>query len=611
MRVKATPPLQCRVPRATFALLAVCVGIAGACGGGRPAFEGPVSLLPRGSGGPRVGPVTLEGDARPALLETASLRASLPARPLLTFGVGSSFTGGGEAPGWLRLQVRAGERLLVERTLNPRALRGWRDMSFVLEGLGREASIVFSLALTDRAGQPIAVPPGMTLAISDPVVHDLDAYGRSKGIVLISIDTLRRDHVGAYGYAPPTTPRLDGLARAGIVAEDAVSVSSWTLPSHLSMLSSVDPAVHGGTDMRHGDNGRTPLLPALLRDAGYATQAVTSHLYVSGVYGLDRGFDRLDFHQDRRANDVASRAIDLVDRFGDRPFFLFLHFYDPHWHYDPPEGTRALFAKPYAGAITGRWGDFSTRPASAVTPADLEHLLALYDGEIRFVDDEVGRVLDHLSARGALANTLVVVTSDHGEEFLEHGSWEHQKTLYEEVIRVPLVVNGPGVTARREAAPVSLLDVAPTILAWAGVAAPASFQGRSLLGGSPSLGERESYGETDHTTDGTHKLFLRAGARRWKAILSLDASGTAVRGEEWFDLAGDPSEKTSARPAAAAADAIRARAVARWKAGRAAASSASRPVCLSDEQKERLRALGYVDPGGDAATCPPESGAAR
>jgi arylsulfatase A-like enzyme len=112
-----------------------------------------------------------------------------------------------------------------------------------------------------------------------------------------------------------------------------------------------------------------------------------------------------------------------------------------------------------------------------VTPADLEHLLALYDGEIRYTDDEMGRVLDHLSARGALANTLVVVTSDHGEEFLEHGSWEHQKTLYGEVIRVPLVVRGPGVPARREPAPVSLLDVAPTVLAWAGLPAPASFQG--------------------------------------------------------------------------------------------------------------------------------------
>jgi arylsulfatase A-like enzyme len=367
------------------------------------------------------------------------------------------------------------------------------------------------------------------------------------------------------------------------------------------MLSSVDPAVHGGTDMGHGYNGVPPLLPALLRAAGYATQAVTSHLYVSGVYGLDRGFDRLDFHQDRRATDVANRAIDVIDRFGDRPLFLFLHFYDPHWHYDPPEAQRALFAKPYTGSITGRWGDFSVRPPSSVSAADLQHLIALYDGEIRYADDELGRVLDHLAARSSLKNALLVVTSDHGEEFLEHGSWEHQKTLYEEVIRVPLVVSGPGIAARREDAPVSLLDVAPTILAWAGVTAPPSFQGRSLLSGP---GDREAYGETDHTVDRTHKLFLRAGAARWKAILSLGADG-AVRREEWYDLAADPRESKSAPPASAAAEAIRARALARWKAGRGA-GAASRAVCLSAEQKEKLRALGYVDPGGDA-TCPADA----
>jgi len=170
------------------------------------------------------------------------------------------------------------------------------------------------------------------------------------------------------------------------------------------------------------------------------------------------------------------------------------------------------------------------------------------------------------------------------------------------VIRVPLIAHGPGVTARRETAPVSLLDVAPTILAWARLTPPLSFQGRSLLAPLSGSGDREAYGDTDHTVDGSHKLFLRAGANRWKAILSLDASGGSVRGQEWYDLAGDPSETASARPPAAAADAIRARALARWKAGRGQAS-ASRPVCLTAEQKERLRALGYVHSSGDAP-CP-------
>jgi arylsulfatase A-like enzyme len=542
---------------------------------------------------PRTGSLATGGEARPALLRSASFDVRLPSRALLTFGMGVTFTGKPEdSPGWYRLKVRVGDQVLLEHTLNPRAAHGWRDFSVPLERRGREARVGFELRLTDRDGADVAWPPGLVLGVSDPTVHDVDDYGKAKGIVLVSIDTLRRDHVGAYGYAPPTTPRIDALAREGVFCEDAVSPSSWTLPAHLSMLTSVDPGAHGGVDMSHGFNRRVPTLAALLRQAGFATHAVTSHLYVSAVYGLDDGFDHLDFHQDRKATDVANRAMDVLDRIGDRPFFLFLHFYDPHWHYEPPENTRQLFDTSYTGTITGRLQDFSHRDRKSVSPADLAHLVALYDGEIRYVDDELGRVFDHVRARGLDRGTLVLVTSDHGEEFLEHGSWEHQKTLYEEVVRIPLLFSGPGVAPRREAAQTSLLDVAPTALTWAGVPVPAPMQGRSLLA---RAGDREGYGETDHTVDGTHKLFLRAGARRWKTILSLDRDGASVRGEEWYDLSVDPGESRSVRPPPATADAMRRVALERWKAARRRGAGAP-AVTLSPEQRERLRALGYVSP---------------
>jgi arylsulfatase A-like enzyme len=318
------------------------------------------------------------------------------------------------------------------------------------------------------------------------------------------------------------------------------------------------------------------------------------------VYGLDDGFEHLDFRQDRKATEVAGRAIDLLDRFGDRPFFVFLHLYDPHWHYDPPEWARGLFETSYAGTLTGLWQDFSRRDGATVTEADLAHLLALYDGEIRYADTEVGRVLDHLAARGLDRSTMVVITSDHGEEFLDHGSWEHQKTLYEEVVRVPLALRAPGVAARRERAQVSVLDVAPTLLAWAGLPVPASVVGRSLL---EPAGEREGYGETDQTVDGTHKLFLRGGAARWKVILSLVPDGTKTRGEEWYDLASDPAERRSVAPVPAVAEPIRRRALERWRADRGGLGAA-RPVCLTPEQQERLRALGYVS-GGTSEGCAP------
>jgi arylsulfatase A-like enzyme len=542
-------------------------------------------------GPPRSGSLSPAGDARPALLESASWRVRLPAASLLTFGMGFSWAGEGEAPGWYRLTVRANDRVLAERNLNPRAARGWRDVSLPLEGLRGQTTLAFELRFTDRDGRDIAQPPGMLLGVSDPTVHAVADYGQAKGIVLVSIDTLRRDHVGAYGYPRPTTPRLDALAREGLLADDAVSTSSWTLPAHLSLLTSLDPGAHGGVDMEHGFNGHVPTLAETLHAAGYATQAVTSHLYVSSVYGLDRGFDHLDFHQDRKATDVADRALDLLDRLGDRPFFLFLHFYDPHWHYDPPASTRATFERPYAGNVTGLWQDFSRR--DRITEADVQHLLDLYDGEIRYVDDELGRVLDHLKARGLDRSTLLAVVSDHGEEFREHGSWEHQKTLYEEVVRIPLLMRGPEVPARREPGQVSLLDVAPTVLAWAGLPPWGHAQGRSLL--TPAAGPREAYGETDHTTDGTHKLFLRGAQGRWKTIVSLSRADRSIRETEWYDLSSDPGEKRNVSPPPELAEALRRRAVGRWQAARAR-SAPGPAVSLTSGQRDRLRALGYVGP---------------
>jgi arylsulfatase A-like enzyme len=558
-------------------------------------FEGPLHLLERPTVAGRLartGAVTTGDETRPALLESARYSVRLPRRALLTFGLGVSSADGAEVPGWFRLSVRADGKVLLKRRLNPRAVRGWRDVNLELEGHGGATELGIEIQLTDLDQRPVEWPPSLLLAVADPTVHDLDNYGRARGVLLISVDTLRRDHVGAYGYPKPTTPRFDALGHRGILCEDAVSTSSWTLPAHLSLLTSVSPVVHGGVDAAHGFNHQVPTLASTLRKAGFATRAVTSHLYVSGVYGLDEGFDHLDFHQDRKATDVANRAMDLLDRFGDRPFFIFLHFYDPHWHYDPPEHTRRLFEGSYAGTLTGLWQDFSRKRPEDLGPGDLDHLLALYDGEIRYVDDEVGRIFDHMKLRGLDRGTLVVFTSDHGEEFLDHGSWEHQKTLYEEVIRVPLMVAGPGISPRREPAQASLLDVVPTILDWAGVAAEAPLEGLSLL--SPLPG-RELYGETEHTVDETRKLFWRQGSGGWKAIFSLARDTNRLVTEEWFHLATDPSERQNSRPSGPLAGQAAARTIERWhrlREGRRQAPT----VDLTPEQRERLRALGYLAP---------------
>lgn len=561
-----------------------------ACG---PEPAGPRRLLevPTVLGRPaRTAWLATGGVKRIVLAESASYRVPLPPRALLTFGMGLAAAGPGPLRGGMRLAVRADGRLLLRKVLNARQAHGFRDFSLPLERRGPEVVLDLELRRTDSAGRPVADEGGALLGVSDPTIHDLAAYGRSRGVVLVSIDTLRRDHVGAYGYARPTTPRLDALARDGVLCEDAVSTSSWTLPAHLSMLTGVDPGRHGGVDVDHGFNRRVPTLAALLGKAGYATRAITSHLYVSAAYGLDQGFEQLDLRYDRKADELASRAISQLDQIGDRPYFLFLHFYDPHAHFTPPARTRRLFPSAYRGPLAGLLNQFAKLTRAAMPAGYLDHLLSLYDGEVRFVDDELGRILDHMRARGLDRSSLVLVTSDHGEEFLDHGSWTHEKTLYEELVRVPLVVHGAGVPPRREAQQASLLDVAPTALAWAGLAVPPEAQGRSLL---EPLPEREAYGETRHTKDDSYKLFLREGQGRPKLVLSIGREQGEILREEWFDLGTDPQEQVGRRPPAELVEQMRRRALSRFREARALAG-APPTVRLTPEQVERLRALGYL-----------------
>jgi len=538
----------------------------------------------------RIDLTTVGDEAREALLEAQSWELRFPRRARITLGVGVRFEGEGQILGWARFVVAIDGREIARETVNPRVAHDWKDLTLHLDSPPARGVLSIDLRFTDKDGVDLPRPPGLTLAVSDPILHDQAAYGSNRGVILISVDTLRRDHVGAYGYPKPTTPTIDALGKAGIVADDAVSVSSWTLPAHLSMFTSVLPGTHGGVDSKQGFNRSVPTIAGILKRRGFATHAVTSHLYVSKTYGLDEGFDSMNFRQDRNATNVANHAMDLIDRFGDQRFFLFLHFYDPHWHYAPPPEVLKIFESSYAGKLTGNLKDFQNLRPDQVQKADLDHLLALYNGEIRHTDNEIGRLIAHLKERGVWKNTLMLVTSDHGEEFLDHGSWEHQKTLYEEVVRIPLIVAGPGIAPRREVKQAGLLDVAPTILDYLKVSAPPAMKGLSLL--RPLAESREMYGETDQTPDGTRLSFLRGGARSWKAILSLDPRKQRVLGSEWYDLVSDPAEKTNRPPQESLRLTIEARA--RDTALKSRSSVASRPVELTAEQKEKLRALGYI-----------------
>lgn len=441
-------------------------------------------------------------------------------------------------------------------------------------------------------------------------------------VVFISIDTLRADHLGCYGYTRETSPGIDRLAANSVRFNNAFSQSSWTLPSHMSMMTSQYPHVHGV------ETGKKPLpadgitLAESLSSAGYYTAAFVSWVYVDSRYGFSQGFDKFtelippkhkvdsSTKWSFKAEQVSDAAIEWINEpnRGETPFFLFVHYFDPHIDYEPPEGFDRLFDENYTGTAQGTFQWLKTyikgmhREPNRIDPRDLEYIKSLYDGEIRYTDLHVRRLLDAVDKAVGLDHCLVILTSDHGEEFNDHGSMEgHQWTLYDEIIRVPLIVRFPGAAHAGKVvdAPVELLDIAPTILDFAEVDAPATFQGESLrpLATAEPQTERLVYAETRrHTT----RQSIRGS--RYK-LIHTDDTGTNRRGVpiragyELYDLENDPGERNNVYDPEAD--------IARLLVSRLHAIRASGPptegdddeitVELSDEELRLLKSLGYAE----------------
>jgi arylsulfatase A-like enzyme len=320
---------------------------------------------------------------------------------------------------------------------------------------------------------------------------------RRPNLLLISIDTLRADRLGTYGYARPTSPALDArLGARGVVFENAWSQSPKTTPSHMTMLTSLLPSAHG-VGMWEGQgpaprlSRRVHTLAELLKNAGYATAAFTAGAHMHRDRGFGQGFDVY------RHGRMLPRAVEYLRAYPRRPFFLFFHTYDVHDPYLPPrEVAQAFVTEPVpaieaaiAGItrVAGVWPQAHERFWAPVDPRDprhVRHVSDLYDAVIRRMDDRVvTTLLDTLDTLGLAEETLVVFLSDHGEEFQEHGRFLHE-SLSPEVLHVPLILRLPGrlPAGRRVRDPVCLVDVLPTLLDLLGVPAPAVAQGRSLGG---------------------------------------------------------------------------------------------------------------------------------
>jgi arylsulfatase A-like enzyme len=328
--------------------------------------------------------------------------------------------------------------------------------------------------------------------------------GRPVNVMVIGLDTVRADHLGCYGYHRDTSPEIDRLAAEGTLFEYAVSHSPWTLPSFATVFTSLYPTQHRAGFVRSSMGRGFPTLGTILSDNGYSTGAIINTAALNPVFGIDRGFEYYDvvpISAGRVADGTTRAALEWIDAQGENPFFVFVHYYDPHLPFSPPAPYDTLFDPDYSGPLgssfdpdflpTDRMHGFEKM--MALPERDKQHIVALYDGEIAFADRAIGDLLDGLQARGLRENTLVVFMSDHGEEFFDHGGFAHGHTLYEELLRVPLIFSLPGRIPARSRVPnmVRLVDIMPTVLALTGTETDARMEGRdlnALFRGEPAAG---------------------------------------------------------------------------------------------------------------------------
>jgi arylsulfatase len=452
--------------------------------------------------------------------------------------------------------------------------------------------------------------------------------------VLITIDTLRADHLGCYGYGRPTTPHIDALARESLLFERAYTTLPRTTQSVASILTGRYPKSHGarGLFARLPATNRT--LAEVLKEHGYATAAVVSNTFLRPGQGFEQGFDTYDNPEERWDADAAmavtAGAVRWLDGRGEGgPFFLWVHYLDPHWRYTPPAPWDRTFDPGFEGPFT-LYDDLDRNRVTkgqvifgdVLTPRQVEHVTALYDGEIAASDAAVGVLLERLArVRGPL---VVILTSDHGESLGDHGyRFAHGEYLYESSLRVPLLVRDPGAVAAgvRTTGLAENIDLAPTLLRLLGIDAMQDVEGRPLLlaqeaaGGAPprfvpAPGRPFTHAESDFQLihPENPRYYVRGPAGRWtsasdgryKLILIPRAGDELV---EMYDLERDPAEAHDLAGDAALAE-VRARLLREVKQysdygagppGAGSGASPAEPETMTPEERARLRSLGYVN----------------
>jgi len=416
-------------------------------------------------------------------------------------------------------------------------------------------------------------------------------------IILISIDTLRSDHLGCYGYKRPTSPFLDEFSSKCVLFEDVTAPSPWTLPSHGSLLTGYYPSRLGLTSHNSVLDADAETLAMLLSNRGLATGAVVNSLYLAKEYGFARGFGQFklipESHQPRgAAGSIIDLAKQWLNSYRDQQFFFFLHFYDVHSDYRSMPEYRNRFVKKYRGKVDGsteqllafREGGFP------LDSNDLKHLIDLYDAEISQLDERLSILFDFLGRLGVLKNSYVIITSDHGEEFLDHGGVLHGRTQYQELIHVPLLIGGPGIPGgRRVKNTVSLVDVTPTVLGLVGADHSGKYEGVDLSplwkSGDGQLAYRFIFAEADHNNvENDIKRAVRQGAFK----LHFDR---LTEKTHLYDLQNDPEERldiAEERPQVVGL------LLTELKSFMQKSRQDGATMTLTPENIERLKSLGYI-----------------
>jgi arylsulfatase A-like enzyme len=461
------------------------------------------------------------------------------------------------------------------------------------------ALVVMAAACRGRAPAPAAVTPRPA--------------GHQRNVLLITIDTLRADHLGMYGYRRATSPHIDSLARRGMVFDRAFTFWPKTRASMICMMTGLYPSRNGYDSQHHELYSFNPTLASVLHDAGYATAAVVDNANVAASHGFSKGFESFrEVWTDKNVKDEAdgARAISagairfVSDAPKDRPFFLWLHYVNPHAPYTPPAPFDTQFADADAGVgpelrpVTGFNG--GVRKVWAVPGhTRLGYYVSQYDGEIAFTDAEVGRVLDALGASGRAEQTVILLASDHGESLGEHNYYfDHGADLFDPCLRVPLIIVDPETKTRgRSEALASTLDIVPTLLDAVKVSYPPDLAGASLLPivrGQDATPRKRLFAENDRgfvgTHDGRFKLVREPRPARREALYDRKTDAAELR-----DVRAQDARQTKAQRAAL--DAHLAARASEWRQtqARLAAAPMASPSKQSCEECQRLKELGYVE----------------